>query len=251
MSATPFNLNVPIYHQIAQLLRQRVKAGELGPDGRHATEEALCSEFGVSRTTIRKALGDLKREGLLKSRRGVGTRRVEPGHSQALVRSSGDPLHALLATKSRVVALEKTAAPERISTFLELPPDHRALRIVRTHELEGAPLSVVISYLPIELGELVTRSSLASRPLHEMVLQCFGQPLRRSVHAVRVARADTQIANLLKIALADPVLYIQSSAFLADGRPVRWTDNYFREDRYEYIAEIDWPPLAGASRKRD
>ena len=53
-------------------------------------------------------------------------------------------------------------------------------------------------------------------------------------------RADARIAALLGITIADPVLYIQSSVRLAGGRPVRWTENWFREDRYQYTAEMLW-----------
>ena len=62
---------MPRYHQIARLLRQRAAAGPAG-----FTEHGLCAEFGVSRTTIRQALELLKRDGMLRSRRGVGSRIV-------------------------------------------------------------------------------------------------------------------------------------------------------------------------------
>jgi GntR family transcriptional regulator len=42
------------------------------------------------------------------------------------------------------------------------------------------------------------------------------------------------------------VLHIQSSAYLDDGKAIRWTDNYFREDRFAYLAEIEWKKPAGA-----
>ncbi|MGQ0654330.1 MAG: UTRA domain-containing protein, partial [Betaproteobacteria bacterium] len=71
----------------------------------------------------------------------------------------------------------------------------------------------------------------------------------RSVHAIRVARADMDVAGLLGIALADPVLRVQSSVYLPDGKPIRWIENFFREERYEYVAEMDWPHPAKVMRK--
>jgi GntR family transcriptional regulator len=38
----------------------------------------------------------------------------------------------------------------------------------------------------------------------------------------------------------DPVLYIQSAAYQENGHPIRFTQNYFREGRYEYVAEMFW-----------
>jgi hypothetical protein len=41
-------------------------------------------------------------------------------------------------------------------------------------------------------------------------------------------------------ALTDPVLHVQSTVYLDDDRPIRWTDNYFHEEKYEYFASFDW-----------
>jgi GntR family transcriptional regulator len=247
MASIPFHAAIPLYHQIAQLLRQRAgTGGEL-----RATERALCSEFGVSRTTIRQALGMLKQDGLLGSRRGVGTRFVGAGRKRPLVRSSGDPLHAGLGSEPEIIEIAKRVPPPEVTAFLELAEGAAALCIVRLHELDGAPLSVVVSYLPAWLASGVTRAALSKQTLHELLWKRFDLPQKRSVHTIRVGRADARIASLLEIALSDPVLHIQSSAYLQDGRPIRWTDNYFREDRYEYTAEMEWKkPAAGGRRSR-
>ena len=63
---------------------------------------------------------------------------------------------------------------------------------------------------------------------------------KRSTHTIRVARADGLVASHLGVALTDPVLHIRSLGYLEDGAPIRWTENYFREDRYEYTAEMTW-----------
>ena len=76
-----------------------------------------------------------------------------------------------------------------------------------------------------------------------MTIQC------NSVHTLRVARAEADIASLLAIGLADPVLHIQVSTYLADGRPIRWIENFFRENRYEYVAEMQWPAPNARRRK--
>ncbi|MGE0314328.1 MAG: GntR family transcriptional regulator [Lautropia sp.] len=248
-NAVPFNVSIPLYHQIAQLLRQRV--GVEGPDAAGLTERGLCEEFGVSRSTIRQALGHLKREGLLTSRRGVGTRRVQSAPEPRIARSAGDPLHAQLNTRARVISVEETVSQPAIASFLGLEVDSPVFRLVRVHDLDDAPLSVVISHLPPAVGAGLTLADLSARPLHDIIAQRCGAPLARSSHTVRVARADARIAALLDVSLADPVLYVRSHAYLADGRPIRWTDNYFREDRYEYAAEIEWPPLRREPRRRD
>jgi GntR family transcriptional regulator len=244
----PFNAAIPLYHQIARLILMRAQSGD--PSGHKLpTEQALCAEFGVSRTTIRQALDVLKRQRLLQSRRGVGTRFVGAPSKPKLAAMSGDPLHAGLGTRVRIVSLETAPAPSQVTTFLGQAPGAAVLRLIRVHELEGAPLSVVISYLPRALASVLTRAALR-KPVHEVLWQRCRLLQHRSVHKVGIARADAEIASLLKIGLTDPVLHVRSAVYLDDGAPIRWTDNYFREDRYEYSAEVIWEKPASAQTAR-
>jgi GntR family transcriptional regulator len=244
MPAAPSS--IPRYAQIAHVLKSRLESRDGGHVVPFATEHALCEEFGVSRTTIRQALGSLKREGLVTSRPGVGT--TGTAKARRIVRSSGDPLHGMLGSKPRIVSLGRVPAPGAVAEFLGIPPDEPVFRLTRVHELEGAPLSVVRSYLPAGLAAGLARSAWR-QPMHELLWQRFGLRLARSVHTVRVARAMADVAGMLEIGLADPVLRIQASTYLVDGRPIRWTENYFREDRYEYVAEVQWPAPRGRARK--
>jgi DNA-binding GntR family transcriptional regulator len=232
----PFHSAIPRYHQIARLLRQRMAAG--APGG--LTEQALCDEFGVSRTTIRQALAELKREGLLRSRRGVGTQLVRAERAQRpYTRSSGDPLHAALGTRPRVLSIAKVPPPPEVADFLKTD-EASILRIDRLHELDGAPLSLVISYLPGFVAKGIDKAALRNKTLHELLWERFGLLQKKSMHTISIARADGAIASQLGIALTEPVLHIRSRAHLDNGRPIRWTDNYFREDRYQYAAEMNW-----------
>jgi GntR family transcriptional regulator len=244
---SPVSSSVPLHHQIAQVLRVRIESGRW-PSGDPLTEQALCEEFRVSRTTVRQALAQLKQLGLLQSRRGVGTRGVAPP-AKKIVRSSGNPLHAGLQTRSRVHSLGLVAAPAPVAAFFGIPQGGAIFRFVRVHELDGAPFSVIDCYLPARFAPGFTRSTLRKMSAHELLWRRFKLRQVRSVHAIRVARADTEVAGLLGIALADPVLRVQSSVYLADGKPIRWLENFFREERYEYVAEMDWPHPSKVTRK--
>lgn len=60
------------YHQIADALRSRVSSGELATGEVLPSESALGQEFGVSRTTVRRALAELEAERLIKALPGTG-----------------------------------------------------------------------------------------------------------------------------------------------------------------------------------
>ena len=241
----------PLHQQIAQVLAVRLEAGDWSHDSPPATEQALCREFGVSRTTVRQALSHLKQAGLLESRPGVGTRRLGVPATRRVVGSGGDLLHASLNTRSRVVALGEVPSPPVVAAFCGFAQGDPVWHFVRVHTLERGPLSVVDSFMPVDIGGAFSRADL-KHPVHELLWRRFGLRQARSVHAIRVARADIDVAGLLDVALAAPVLRVESRVYLSDGSPIRWVENSFREDQYEYVAQVHWPPPSSPreSRKR-
>jgi DNA-binding GntR family transcriptional regulator len=64
---------VALHRQLADLLRDRIQRGEIGPGERLPTEAELNADFGLSTPTIRKAIKTLKDEGLVQTRAGMGT----------------------------------------------------------------------------------------------------------------------------------------------------------------------------------
>lgn len=62
----------PAYPKIAEALRTRIGIGELAVGFPVPSEGTLCAEFGVARNTLRRALMELEREGLVKTVPGVG-----------------------------------------------------------------------------------------------------------------------------------------------------------------------------------
>jgi len=65
--------NKPKYKQIKDILLERIYSGEYQIESRFPTENELVSEFGVSKHTILKTLGELVNEDLLYRRQGSGT----------------------------------------------------------------------------------------------------------------------------------------------------------------------------------
>jgi GntR family transcriptional regulator len=55
----------PLYDQLAAILRRQIEAGELAPGQLLPSEGQLQQEHEVGRSTVRRALGILRDEGLV------------------------------------------------------------------------------------------------------------------------------------------------------------------------------------------
>lgn len=98
-----FQAERAVYHQLADLLRQRITAGEIEPGGLLPSSKRLEQEHGVSRETVRRALAVLRSEGLIVTEPSYGTR----------VRAAQERERVPVPRGARVVSRPATAEERR------------------------------------------------------------------------------------------------------------------------------------------
>ncbi len=98
---------------VVDALADRIREGSLGPGAKLATESALMTEFGVSRTVIREALSKLQAAALVQTRHGIGTFVTYGGSDSAVFRIRADQLatlHDVIAMLELRIGIETEAA---------------------------------------------------------------------------------------------------------------------------------------------
>src|SRR5688572_14517514 len=81
--------SVPMHSQIREIIRRRVLDGTYAPHSQMPSEAQMMDTFQVSRITIRQALGDLQKEGLIFKVAGKGSFVAKPKAFQSLSRLQG------------------------------------------------------------------------------------------------------------------------------------------------------------------
>lgn len=221
----------PRYAQLAALLRQRIgrgvwKQGELLP-----SIDALVSEFGVARVTVRKAIDCLAREKLVSPQRGRGTFVTAPAGQDRRLRLETD-LRQLADVyredKPQLTLIEDAKAMPVLRERDGLPaPGYRHLRRVHSHQ------DTAYCVISIHLDERVFRLA-AQRFRRETVI-----PVLLDLPAVRIARAwqtlgigtaDVEVAQLLSIPLNAPVAEVRRVFTAPDGTVMYLGEITYRGD---------------------
>lgn len=99
---------VPVSRQLEALIRGQIARGELRPGDRLPTEHELCSRLGISRTPVRRALGELTASGLLVRFAGRGT--FVAANADARERASAIDLAVVLAGDRWCLPLQRGVA---------------------------------------------------------------------------------------------------------------------------------------------
>lgn len=236
------NRVVPLYHQIQHLIRYRIQKGEYLPGGRIPSEHELCRELDVSRVTVREALQELVREGLLVKAQGKGTFVAPPSTTLPTIKYTGfiEEIYERVKRLSvKHVAIDRVAMTDSFRKTLQLPATEVELtRIRRLRCVADGPFSFTVNYLPMAIGSRIKEASLYKTPLLEILQDDLKVPIVRAQEIVEAAPADPEVAAELEVPVVFPVMHIRRVMFTTRDRPFEVVDTYYRADKYQYSVNL-------------
>ncbi|MES2349622.1 MAG: GntR family transcriptional regulator [Pseudomonadota bacterium] len=235
-----------LYEQIASLLREEIQQGRFEPTGKLPSEAALCLRFGVSRVTVRLALARLEQEGTVARKQGKGTYAAgkQLRHGLDQLRSFHESLlQQGLQAEMRLLSREIVDAPGGALSVMG-DEDGRCLRLLRLHLLDGAPLAVGRSYLPL-LMDAADRERMERTPSYAILRELTGQAVARADLAIKVGQADAELAPALEVVEGAPLLVMERSSYFADGACCDRSQFYIRPERYEFVIKTSFAQAGG------
>jgi GntR family transcriptional regulator len=218
------------------------------PGERLGTERELAERLEVARSTVRAALADLERNGLVRRARGraggifVPERKVERDLTSlaglpAYLRRQGFESDARVLSTATVEADADAAGALGADVVLE---------VVRVRLADGEPISLERASFPAErFPGLLDRSLSGS--LYELFQSEYGLEPGEAEERIEVVGAGATEARLLGVPRDAPLLAVARTAWDADGRPFERSHDLFRADRARIVVRARSAPLVGAS----
>jgi GntR family transcriptional regulator len=221
-------------------LAGRIASGALLPGPRLPPERELAEVHGVSRMTVRQALGALADRGLIERGVGRGTFVADPRVDHDLSRVAG------FSDALRRQGLEPGARVRsvRLVGDARAPLRGAAWRIRRLRTGDGVPLALEDSWVPADLVPDLDRHDLTGS-LYALLRAAYGLEPERATEALEPAVAGETEARLLRIPVGSPLMVVERVAYAAGDRPLEVARDVFRGDRARFVAEIPGAVLAG------
>lgn len=227
---------------IREALMREITSGRLKPHDRLPSESELMRRFGVSRTTVRQALGALAADGLIFALQGKGSFVSLPKAAQTLARLEGFA-EAMGAAGHEVwndvVGFAEVPASREVSERLRLRRGAAVTEIRRVRHLDRAPISYEVTYLPTPIGARLAGADLARRDIFIVLENDLGLRLGRADLAVEAAGASVEVATRLGLAPAAPVLRIERLTHADDGTPVDFEHLSYRGEAFRYRLTLE------------
>lgn len=213
---------IPLYVQIRESLRERIKESEYGVGTLLPSEESLAEEYGVSRMTLRHALDDLVKQGLILRKHGVGTivssSKVMRDYSR-LTSFFGDARKRGLKPNSKVDLLETIPAADQVASDLMIEPGEEIYHILRRRLLEDEVIALHELFIPADLCPWISEVDLETGSLYDLYDQ-HDLSIEWGKQIVEARCAEETAAEELQIAVGSPVLYSKRISFTKNNLPV-------------------------------
>lgn len=226
----------PLYRRLKTGIRKAIEQGVLKPEDTLPPERDLANKLGISRVTVRKAVGSLVEEGLLVQRQGAGTF-VAPRVEQPLSKLTGftEDMEARGLAPS-VEWLDRSvgsATPDE-AIALNLSPGALVSRLYRIRIADDKPMCLEYATLP---SSALPDPGLVESSLYTILERYDLRPVR-ALQRLRAQLFEIEQARLLHVQPGTACLYIERRSFLPNGQAVEFVRSYYRGDSYDFVAEL-------------
>ncbi|MQA80331.1 MAG: UTRA domain-containing protein [Streptosporangiales bacterium] len=232
-----------LWRQVKRALRDLASSQQ--PGSRLPTEGELCTQFGVSRTTVRQAVNSLVAEGVLFSRQGSGTY-VAPAKLGEEIAG----LQSLVSTRElisrrggsptiRVMGVDTIPPDVRLKDRLAVTDKELVYKIRRLRLSDGEVVATQVTYLSQRLFPGLGPADFASSALRDLLGTRYGLEFSHVDATLEVGTADQHHAEPLGIAVGAPLVIIERVWYVTTGTPVIFSRIFHRHDRYRMQMRID------------
>ena len=225
----------PSHTRIEQWLKRRIADGHLVPDDKLPPEEELSAALGVSRMTLRQALGSLEAAGVVERRRGraggtfIREQQIDvdltglPGFTEQMSRHN-------LRAGARVVSVRSMRAERTVAAALELTSGKDVFEIIRVRSANREPLALEETYLPCHLFAGLDRHRLTGS-IYAIMRKDYDLAPHDAQEWLEPALASDEHAELLDIKPGAPLMLVTRTSYTVAGVAVEHAYDRYRADR--------------------
>lgn len=229
------------YERVRRHLEQVIDQG-LAPHERLPTERELAEELEVNRQTVRRALDELEREGVVYRLQGAGTFVSASRISKTfeLTSFSEDMRMRHMRPGSQSVDIGVTAAGQTVGYALNMSPRAAVVRVRRIRTADDIPICIEECSIDADLVPGL-QDGIAGDSLYDDLRDRFGiVPVRadQEIHAIVL---DEEQAAALQTPPFSPAFLVKRTTYDARSRPIEYAESVYRGDRYSYQVSISRP----------
>lgn len=237
-------MGLPAYKNVYSTLKQEIRDGEYKIGQLLPPEHMLEARFGISRTTVRRALELLSREGYVDSQQGRGTMVLDFSTVQRLnmLTSISETLKNKgfeVSTKS--MHIDRIKAGVKIADALKIKEDEFVVRIQRVQCSQGQPIAIMTNYLIEDIAPGIEQYTGTFASLYDFLENKYNVVLTNAIENLSACVADFSESHLLEVPIGSALLVSKRITY-SHNKPVEYAILKILGDKYEYSIHMEGRP---------
>lgn len=229
-----------LYVQIYSILKERIEQREWPSGVKIPTEDELCRIYDVSKATIRLAVAELVREGLLKRRQGKGTFVSNPNNhlGMAMRTMLTENMFGEGVRVEKEILSKGTREPSpEIREYLK--QEAPVYQITCRRLVDGEPACMEESYIPFRLVPEMDAEEICRNSFYEFIQEKTRRRISRVLQTIELAQTAREAANVLKIPEGSPVFLMHRLFIGVEGSRLAYTRLYGAGRKYKILTEFE------------
>ncbi len=225
----------PAYLKVKQRIEDEIQT--LIPNAMIKSERDLAKEYDVSRMTARKAVDELIKEGKLYRKEKVGTfvadnKLHEP--VAELVGFTSEFMSKGMKPQTKVVHYELIKVDERLAQNLEIKVGELVHNVLRLRTADDNPMTLENTYIPVSVIKELPNSVICAS-IYAYIDEELQLKIASGSQNVTAIKASDRVAQLLEVPLHDPLIYIELTSVLMNGRVLEFVETYANPQNYKLV----------------
>lgn len=237
------NSAIPLHIQLKEMIHQQVLGGQLAVGEQLPSEREYCEQFGISRTTVRRAMADLLNEGFICTMVGKGTFVASPPikeEIQPLSSFTEDMLRRGRSPSSLILKAEIQNADDEQAARLKIPRGAEVVVLHRLRLTDDFPVAIQRSWLPHHLCPNLLQYDFSTCSLFSILREKYGLKLSYADTGINAALASPEDCRLLKISPPLALLVSEQTTYLENRTIIEYTHSFFRGDQYTLFTRFGY-----------
>jgi GntR family transcriptional regulator/GntR family frlABCD operon transcriptional regulator len=233
---------VPRYKIVYETIKGNIEE-DIYPEGSLLpSENEMCSLFGVTRPTVRKALIQIENQGYIKRHHGKGSIVQKKHHRLGILSIKG--VTEVLGTQGNLTTkmIEKPSVCPWPDAFkYELTPEEKCygcIMMKRLRFVDAFPIMIEIIYLVNSNLPRFCNKRFEKRSLFRTLRNEYKVEVLGGEQNIKAIKADDHFSQLLQVSEGHPILHLEGILSTSDPSIRIFVDTYCSTDKYHLFGSF-------------
>ncbi len=236
------------YQSVLNDLENKIITGVWPEGAMIPTELELCDKYEVSRITIRRALDEMVRAGMIERARGRGTFVRGSKQISDHYTSGHNPFHieGIQPIRSKIIKDIEYAPGSDIAVNLlpqfnlDVKSGESLRRILIVRYASDTPYAVMNIFTTGTIARMIDRESLVSKTFIKVYEEVSGTPIVSVKSSIATIVPDQETCDLLGTRPTTAQLWMKGRAYTEDGQLVAINYSVYDGNLFEYTVSVDY-----------